>query len=437
MVFILLRRILSCIFLVVTLIIAYNPHRLGALSPASDGFLEQARAILGEVPLIDGHNDVPIQYRMRLNYDLATFDFASDLTRLERPMHTDINRLRRGLVGGVFWSVYVPDRYQGVSAVHATNEQIDFVYRLIDRYSDTLELALTAGDIERIFAGGKIASLIGMEGGHSINNSLTVLRQFYELGARYMTLTHSQNTDWADSATDKPQHNGLTDFGKEVVREMNRIGMLVDLSHVSPATMHDAFDVSEAPVIFSHSSAYSVTRHLRNVPDDVLKRLPENGGVVMVTFVPSFVSEDVRRFANAEDRERERLMREHGGNQWVVDRLINVRRESNPPPRATLAQVADHIDHIRDLIGVDHIGIGSDFDGIRTTPKGLEDVSKFPNLFAELLQRGYSEEDLKKIAGLNVLRVLREAEHVAEEMQQAREPSLKSIEELDGAGKHK
>jgi membrane dipeptidase len=435
MAFILLRRILSYIFLVVPLIIVYNPPRLGALSPGSDEFLEQARALLGEVPLIDGHNDVPIQYRMRLNYDLETFDFASDLTRLERPMHTDIDRLRKGRVGGVFWSVYIPDSYRGGPAVKATTEQIDFVHRLIDRYSDTLELARTADDVERIFAGGKIASLIGMEGGHSINNSLSVLRQFYELGARYMTLTHSQNTDWADSATDKLQHNGLTDFGREIVREMNRLGMLVDLSHVSPATMHDALDVSEAPVIFSHSSAYSVTRHPRNVPDDVLKRLPENGGVVMVTFVPSFVSEDVRRFTNAEDRERERLMREHGGNQRAVDRLINVRRESNPPPRATLAQVADHIDHIRDLIGVDHIGIGSDFDGIRTTPKGLEDVSKFPNLFAELSQRGYSEDDLKKIAGLNVLRVMRDAEHVAERMQ-VWEPSQTPVEKPDGTGDH-
>jgi membrane dipeptidase len=437
MISILLRRILSCIFLVVSLSMVYNPPRLGALSPGSDGFLERAQTLLGEVPLIDGHNDVPIQYRMRLNYDLETFDFAGDLTRLERPMHTDIDRLSKGRVGGVFWSVYIPDRYRGEPAVKATTEQIDFVYRLIDRYSDTLELAGTADDVERIFAGGKIASLIGMEGGHSINNSLSVLRQFYELGARYMTLTHSQNTDWADSATDKPQHNGLTDFGREIVREMNRVGMLVDLSHVSPATMHDALDVSEAPVIFSHSSAYSVTRHPRNVPDDVLKRLPENGGVVMVTFVPSFVSEDVRRFANAEDRERERLMREHGGNQRVVDRLINVRRESNPPPRATLAQVADHIDHIRDLIGVDYIGIGSDFDGIRTTPKGLEDVSKFPNLFAELFQRGYSEEDLKKIAGLNVLRVMREAEHVAERMQHVREPSQTPVEKPDSTGDHR
>ena len=423
----------SLLLALFTILFSPDTSDIYAHSPDSDNYLERARSILKEVPLIDGHNDVPIQYRMRLNYDLDRYDFSSDLTRLPRPMQTDIDRLRKGLVGGVFWSVYVPDRYQGPPAVQATKEQIDFVYRLVERYPDHFELALTADDIERIFTDGKIASLIGMEGGHSINNSLAILRQFYNLGARYMTLTHSRNTDWADSATDEPRHDGLTEFGKEVVREMNRLGMLVDLSHVAPSTMHDALDVSEAPVIFSHSSAYSVTRNSRNVPDDVIKRLPENGGIVMVTFVPSFVSEEVRQYVNTEDRERFRLQRKFPGDNDRVEQMMLEYRKENPPPKATLEQVADHIDHIRDLIGVEYIGIGSDYDGIRTVPKGLEDVSKLPNLIAELLRRGYPDDDVKKIAGLNLLRVMREAELIADSLQAEREPSQASIEELDGA----
>ncbi len=422
-----------CFILPFLLFVLFNPDNITATSPQNDEHLEQARAILKEVPLIDGHNDVPMQYRARVNYNLDKLDFAEDLSTVDPPMHTDIDRLRKGLVGAQFWSVYVSVDYKGSEAVQATKEQIDFVHLLNERYPDTFELALTAADVERIFAEGKIASLIGMEGGHSINNSLPVLRQFYELGARYMTITHWRNTDWADSATDDPEHNGLTEFGKEVIREMNRLGMLVDLSHVAPKTMYDALDVTEAPVIFSHSSAYSVTRHIRNVPDDVLNRLPDNGGVVMVTFVPPFISDEVRLYSEKQDRERNRLLREHPDNENLVRNKLAEWRQQNPAPRSTLEQVADHIDYIRDLIGVEHIGIGSDYDGITTVPKGLEDVTKFPYLFAELLRRGYSENELKKIAGLNVLRVMRETERVAERLQQERGPSQASIEELDGA----
>lgn len=424
---------IQCYFMTVIVFVLFcTPYHLQAGSPAAGEYLERARAILKEVPLIDGHNDVPMQYRARVKYDLDILDFAGDLSKVNPPMHTDIDRLRDGLVGAQFWSVYVSANYAGVKAVQATREQIDFVYRLIERYPDHFELALSADDTERIFADGKIASLIGMEGGHSINNSLTVLRQFYELGARYMTITHWRNTDWADSATDDPVHNGLTEFGREVIREMNRLGMIVDLSHVSPKTMHDVLDVAEAPVIFSHSSAYTVTRHVRNVPDDVLKRLPDNGGVVMVTFVPPFISNEVRTYSERLDRERNRLNREYPNNETRVRNQIAEWQKQNPAPVSTLQQVADHIDYIRDLIGVDYIGIGSDYDGITTVPEGLEDVSKFPYLFAELLRRGYSEQDLKKIAGLNVLRVMRENERVAERLSAERQPSQASIEELDG-----
>jgi membrane dipeptidase len=284
---------------------------------------------------------------------------------------------------------------QGKEAVRATMEQIDIVYQIVDRYPDTFEIARTASDVERIFRSGKIASLIGMEGGHCIDNSLGALRMFYKLGARYMTLTHSANTPWADSATDKPEHHGLTPFGEEVVREMNRLGMLVDLSHTSPETMHAALRVTQAPVIFSHSSARALNDHPRNVPDDVLAKMPANGGVVMVTFVPAFISPQVREY----------------------DELPPAEKQRQPAPRATMAQVADHIDHIRKVAGINHIGIGSDFDGITTVPQNLEDVSKYPVLVAELLRRGYTKDDLKKILGQNVLRVMRQAEQVAARLQ--------------------
>ena len=365
----------------------------GLASSAQQSLLDQASAILRETPLIDGHNDLPWQYREKASLDLSKLDIRQP----QPALHTDIPRLRRGGVGGQFWSVYVPATMQGKEAVRATMEQIDIVYQMADRYPDTFEIARTAADVERIFKSGKIASLIGMEGGHSIDNSLGALRMFYKLGARYMTLTHSVNTPWADSATDKPEHHGLTPFGEDVVREMNRLGMLVDLSHTSPETMHAALRVTQAPVIFSHSSARALNDHPRNVPDDVLARMPANGGVVMVTFVPEFISAEVREY----------------------DALPAEQKRREPAPRATMAQVANHIDHIRKVAGINHIGIGSDFDGITTVPQNLEDVSKYPVLVAELLRRGYTKDDLKKILGQNVLRVMRQVEQVAARLQNA------------------
>jgi membrane dipeptidase len=374
-------------------------------------YLEQARRILREVPLIDGHNDVPWQYRKRSN-DFSAIDLASDTTALK--MHTDIPRLRAGQVGGQFWSVYVPPTLPGADAVQATIEQIDVVHRMCARYPETFELALTASDVERIHRSGKIASLIGMEGGHSINNSLATLRMMYRLGARYMTLTHTKNTDWADAAGDVAKHRGLTPFGKDVVREMNRLGMIVDLSHVTDDVMRDALSVSKAPVIFSHSNCRALCDHVRNVPDDVLRLTAANGGVVMVCFLPSYVTEVDRKDGDRYKAERDRLESIHGDDQEkILAAMLEWRRANRDPNRATLTDVADHIDHLRKTIGVDHIGIGSDFDGFSGGVRGLEDVSKYPDLIAELLRRGYSESDVKKIAGLNVLRVLREAERLS------------------------
>jgi membrane dipeptidase len=367
------------------------------LSSAQQGVLEQAIALHRETPLIDGHNDIPWTFREKANRDLSKID----LRQRQPQLHTDIPRLRQGGVGGQFWSVYVPATMQGADAVQATMEQIDFVYQMMDRYPDTFELARTAADVERIFKAGKIASLIGMEGGHSIDNSLATLRMFYRLGARYMTLTHSANTAWADSATDQPMHGGLSPFGEAVVREMNWLGMMVDLSHVSPDTMSDALQVTQAPVIFSHSSARAVNDHPRNVPDNILAKMPANGGVVMVDFVPGFISQEVREY----------------------EALPANQRQNQPAPRASMAQVADHIDHIRKVAGINSIGLGSDFDGITTVPQNLEDVSKFPLLTAELLRRGYTKDDLRKILGQNVLRVMRQVEQVAARLQKERPAS--------------
>lgn len=373
----------------------------GHLPQPSPEDWERARRVLSTTPLVDGHNDLPwaIRGNRAAPMDLAAYDL-----RGRTPGHTDLPRLREGRVGAQFWSVYIPASAREEGAARIQLEQIELARRLISRYPDELELATSVSDVERIFGAGKIASMLGIEGGHAIENSLGALRAFFDLGVRYMTLTHGSTIDWADSATDEERHGGLTPFGKEVVREMNRLGMLVDLSHVSPKVMADALEVSEAPVIFSHSSARALTDHPRNVPDDILRRMPANGGVVMVTFVPSFVNEAVRTY-------------------------------QGPPegaPRATLADVADHIEHVRKVAGVDHVGIGSDFDGISSTPVGLEDVSKFPALFAELSRRGWSEEDLRKLAGENLLRAWREAEAVARRLQRERGPSLATIEALDG-----
>ncbi len=399
---------------------------------ADPALVERARKLLDEVPLIDGHNDLPWEYRQRAKNHLDRIDLEGDTSKLDPPLHTDIPRLRRGGVGGQFWSVYVPVDIPGADALQAVLEQMDDVHRLAERYPGTFEIARTADDVVRIHKAGRIASLIGMEGGHSIHNSLAALRQLYEAGARYMTLTHSKNTDWADSATDAPKHGGLTRFGAEVVREMNRLGMLVDLSHVSPETMKEALAASAAPVIFSHSSARALDDHPRNVPDDVLRLVAKNGGVVMVTFVPSFVSEEVRAWNAEEDAAEARLKALYPGDPERVKRDLDEWRRQRPAPRATLEQVADHVEHVRKMAGLDHVGIGSDFDGITSVPLGLEGVDDYPALLAELLRRGWTDEEVKKLAGLNALRVFREAERVAQGLKKERPASDALIEELDG-----
>jgi len=387
-----------------------------------DEYRQQAIEILESVPLFDGHNDAPYQYRNRVGYKFSELDFY-DTTQLENPMHTDIPRLKEGRVGAQWWSVYVPAGIPEDEAVKRTMEQIDFVYRMAEKYPDEFEMAYTADDVERIFAEGKIASLIGMEGGHSISNSLATLRMFYDLGARYMTITHSRTLDWADAAGDEPLHDGLSEFGEEVIREMNRLGMAVDLSHVTPATMKHAIEVSEAPVMFSHSNARAISNHPRNVPDDVLALLPEKDGLVMVTFVESFTSEELRQWYAERSGYRAKIESLYAGQPDIISEMMDEWTEENEMPKSTLEQVADHIDHIRDQVGVDHIGIGGDYDGVSSLPTGLEDVSTYPDLFAELLKRGYSEEELRKIAGENMLRVMRGIEATAERLQQEREPS--------------
>lgn len=396
----------------------------GSLSAQTDrsDYVDEAIEILESVPLFDGHNDVPYQYRSRVGYKFSELDFY-DTTHLERPMHTDINRLRDGRVGAQWWSVYVSANIPENEAVKQTTEQIDFVHRMIERYPDHFELALTADDVERIFEDGKIASLIGMEGGHSIANSLATLRMMYDLGARYMTITHSRTLDWADAAGDTPQHDGLTEFGEEVIREMNRLGMMVDLSHTTPATMKDAIRVSEAPIMYSHSNARAISGHPRNVPDDVLQLTKENNGIVMVTFVESFTSEELRQYYAERSAYQQKMEYLYPGQPDSVSNYMQQWDSNVEAPKSTLEQVADHIDHIREVAGVDHVGIGGDYDGISSLPLGLEDVSTYPALFAELLSRGYSESDLRKIAGENMLRVLREAEDVSARLRSERGPS--------------
>lgn len=408
------------------------PILLSLLLLGSSADAARIDRILREVPLIDGHNDLPWQYQERVKNHLAQLDIAQDQSALTPALHTDITRLREGKAGAQFWSVYVPPNIQGAEAVRAVVEQIDVVHRIDERYAGTFELALTADDVVRIHRGGKIASLIGIEGGHSIGNSLAVLRQLYATGARYMTITHSANHDWADSATADPVHDGLTPFGKIVIAEMNRLGMIVDLSHVAPKTMHDVLDATAVPVIFSHSSARALTDHPRNVPDDVLRRVKENDGVVMVTWVPAFVSENVRLHEAARDAEETRLRTLYKGQPQTMKAALAQWEIAHPAPRATVQDVADHIDHVVKIAGAAHVGIGSDLDGIPTTPRGLESVAGYPNLFAELIRRGYTDEQLKGIAGLNVLRVMRKVEAVAARLRNERPPSDVRIEEVDG-----
>ena len=362
--------------------------------------------VSGWLRIVDGHNDLP--YAMReTGYDFAGTDIAIPQPQL----HTDLPRLRQGQVGAQFWSVYVPGNLVGAAAVTATLEQIDAVYTMVGRYADDLVLVTSADGLDAVLAEGRaIGSLLGAEGGHSINNSLGVLRCFYRLGVRYLTLTHNQNTDWADSATDEPAHGGLTDFGREVVAEMNRLGMLVDLSHVAPSTMHDAVDASAAPVIFSHSSARALCDHPRNVPDDVLSRLPGNGGICMVTFVPFFVSPAACAWAME--------VKEAAEQAGVDPRDLDATYEFHdnyptPPPAASLADVIAHLEHIREVAGIDHLGLGGDYDGVPVTPVGLEDVSAYPRLLAALRDRHWSDSDLRRLCFSNISRVLHDAEAVA------------------------
>jgi membrane dipeptidase len=404
------------------------PASADGQAPPPDRALAHARALLRSTPLIDGHNDLPWEIRRAPDHplDVAAYDL-----RQPAPKHTDLARMRTGELGAQFWSIYIDGEMKDSGYARVQLEQFDIARRMIARYPDRLSLALTADDITREFKRKRVASLLGMEGGHAIENSLGVLRSYYALGARYMTLTHNVTLDWADAALDSARHGGLTEFGKEVVREMNRLGMLVDLSHVSPGTMSDALDVAEAPVIFSHSAARALVDHPRNVPDSILARLPRNGGVVMVTFVPQFVSTEFQAWEAAGDSVHKAL------RAAVTDSLERERRfdewkSAHQPPAATLAQVADHIEHVRQVAGVDHVGIGSDFDGVDYVPAGLEDVSRFPELFAELIRRGWSDADLKKLAGQNLLRAFHQAEATAARLQRERQPSTRTIEQLDG-----
>ncbi|MCX4778802.1 dipeptidase [Streptomyces sp. NBC_01264] len=389
-------------------------------APDASRHLDAARELLAEHPVVDGHNDLPWALRETVRYDLDRRDIGRDQ---KGHLHTDIPRLRAGGVGAQFWSVYVRSDYAGDDAVSATLEQIDVVAQLIDRYPRDLVRALTADDMEAARAGGRIASLMGAEGGHSINNSLATLRALHRLGVRYMTLTHNDTIDWADSATDEPRHGGLSDFGREVVREMNRIGMLVDLSHVAATTMRDALAVTAAPVVFSHSSARAVCDHVRNIPDDVLALLPANGGIAMATFVPKFILPAAVEWTLAADEN----LRAHGYHHLDTTpgamALHRAFEEARPRPVATAATVADHLDHMREVAGVDHIGIGGDYDGTAFTPSGLDDVAGYPNLVAELLARRWSKADLAKLTWSNAVRTLRDAEAVAREQSASRGPS--------------
>ena len=396
---------------------------------AADSNLARAKRILRTTPLVDGHND--LAWRIREDKHSPRDVEAYDLRRTT-PGHTDLARMKEGMVGAQFWSVYIPGEIKDSGYARVQLEEIDIARRFIAKYPERLAFATRAADIRYDFSQGKVASFLGMEGGHAIENSLGALRAYYDMGVRYMTLTHNVTLDWADAALDEPKHSGLTPFGKEVVREMNRLGMLVDLAHVSPGTMSAALDVSDSPVIFSHSGARALVDHPRDVPDSILARLPRNGGIVMVPFVNGFVSAQVRAHDVAEEQASKDAKAKFSADTAAVERELSAWRTAHPPIRASISDVADHIEHIRDIAGIDHVGIGSDFDGIDDVIPGLENVSKFPYLLAELARRGWSDADLRKVAGENFIRVFTQAETVAARLQQERKPSTATIAELDG-----
>lgn len=390
--------------------------------------------VLATTPLIDGHNDLPWELRARRDVDLRINHGDAGKSAVgQTPLMTDIPRLRAGGVGGQFWSVWIPASTTGPAAVQMTIEEIDIVRSMVAKYPDAFAMAYTADDIERIHREGKVASLIGIEGGHQINNSMAVLRQMYVLGARYMTLTHTLNTDWADSATADPEHHGLTSFGKAVVGEMNRLGMLVDLSHVSPDTMRQAIAASAAPVMFSHSGARALIDHPRDVPDDVLQLVAKNHGIVMVNFYPGYVSAASARWDADRAAEKARFNAPPYGGLYIgqPDRsraALALWDKQHPAPVVTLGMVADHIEHIRKVAGVGSVGLGSDFDGIPTTPEGLDADDKYPALLIELARRGWTDADLAAVAGGNMLRVMREADVVARRLQASEQPSMLTID---------
>ena len=417
------RLVLIRFFLVALIACAaFAPAHASAQN--ADANLERAKRILRTTPLIDGHND--LAWRIREDKQNPRDVEAYDL-RKTTPGHTDLARMKEGMLGAQFWSVYVPGEIKDSGYARVQLEEIDIARRFIEKYPERLAFATHASDIRKDFAQGKVASFLGMEGGHAIENSLGALRAYYDLGVRYMTLTHNVTLDWADAALDTARHGGLTPFGKEVVREMNRLGMLVDLAHISPGTMSDALDVSEAPVIFSHSGARALVDHPRNVPDSILARLRKNGGIVMVPFVNSFVSPAVRAHDLAQDSAAKDAATRFPGDTAAVHREMSAWRAAHPLPLATLAQVADQIEHVRDVAGIDHVGIGSDFDGFEDVIPGLENVSRFPYLLAELARRGWSDADLRKVTGENFIRVFTQAEAVARKLQKERSPSTATI----------
>ncbi len=377
---------------------------------------KMAQEVLAKSPVFDGHNDVPWALRARVGNVIGDFDFRDTSQRQdagEGKMHSDLLRLRAGRVGAQFWSVYVPSNANEQISVQQTIEQIDVMKRLIAKYPKDLGLAQNSGELEAQMKAGKIAGMLGIEGGQSIGSSLAVLREMYGMGVRYMTLTHGKNTPWADSATDAPQHGGLTDFGRQVVREMNRLGMIVDLSHVSADTMRDALAVTKAPVMFSHSGVRAVNDHVRNVPDDVLPLVKANGGIIMVVFLPSFLDSEVSDYDYRRAGEEARVKYQYRGSPEKVVEAMKAWDGANPLPLTDAAKVADHIDYIKRSIGIDHIGLGGDYDGMDSGPLHMEDVRGYPVLFTELAKRGYSAEEMRKIASGNMMRVLKGVEAYA------------------------